>query len=128
MEARSARGRTLRAVVAVLVAGVGALLLHPGAGTSSTPRTATIAMGEYFYRPGTVTIRVGDRVRFVNRGRIEHTVADVDARGAIRSRVIRPRLLASGDSQVVRFGTAGRFRYVCTLHPTRMKGTVVVRR
>jgi plastocyanin len=85
-------------------------------------------MGEYFYRPATVTIRVGDRVRFVNRGRIEHTVADIDGRGSIRSRVIRPRLLATGDTQVVVFRKTGTIRYVCTLHPTRMRGTIVVRR
>ena len=128
MTARKAPHRALRAVLAVLAAGVGALVLHPGAGASPASRTVTVPMGEYYYRPATATIRVGDRVRFVNRGRIGHTVADVDARGSIRGRVIRPRLLATGGSQVVLFRRPGTVRYVCTLHPTRMKGTIVVRR
>jgi plastocyanin len=117
-----------RALLAALVAGVAALLLYPGAGAGSASKTTTVALGEYFYRPTPVTIRVGDRVRFVNRGRIAHTVADVDARGSIRSRVIKPRLLARGGTQTVVFRMAGTVRYVCTLHPTRMSGRVVVRR
>jgi plastocyanin len=117
-----------RAVLWTLAAGVVALLLHPGGGAASASRTVTVPMGEYFYRPAKVTVRVGDRVRFVNRGRIEHTVADVDGRGAIRGKAIKPRLLDTGDAQTVLFKRAGTIRYVCTLHPTRMKGTVVVKR
>jgi hypothetical protein len=36
----------------------------------SSPAPRTIAMGEYFYRPSTTTMRVGEPVTFVNDGRI----------------------------------------------------------
>lgn len=78
-----------------------------------------VRMGEYFYRPARIVVRAGDRVRFRNAGRLEHTV---------KGRGIRPRLLGRGDAQTVTFRRAGTVRYVCTLHPTRMRGVVVVKR
>jgi plastocyanin len=87
-----------------------------------------VRFGEYFYRPAVVSVRVGERVRFVNIGRIDRTVADVDARGRLRGTVIRPRLLSRGQAQIVAFRAAGVVRYVCTLHPTRMRGVVRVTR
>jgi plastocyanin len=90
-------------------------------------RTITIRMGEYFYRPAAATIHAGDRIRFVNGGKIEHTVADSTRSGAVRSRVIKPRPLKHGQSQTVTFGTAGTVYYVCTFHPSLMRGRITVR-
>ena len=84
-------------------------------------------LDDFSYAPATATVRVGQRVRFVNRGRIGHTVADVNAKGAILGKAIRPTLLETGQSQVVTFTKPGRVAYLCTLHPTLMKGTEVVR-
>ena len=86
----------------------------------------TIRLGEYFFKPKVVTVHVGQAVRFVNVGKIEHTVADTDAGGAIRSRLIKPRPLAHGQVQVVRFKHGGRILYLCTFHPTLMKGRINV--
>jgi plastocyanin len=98
----------------------------PGAETAA--RTVTVVVGDFSYAPATVTLRVGQRVRFVNRGKIGHTVAEVDTKGAILGRAIRPRLLETGESQVVTFMKPGRIPYLCTLHPTLMKGFVIIRR
>jgi len=88
--------------------------------------TTTVRLGEYFFRPRVVTVHVGQAVRFLNAGRIEHTVADSDATGNIRSRIIRPRPLKRGASQTVVFRRAGVVHYLCTFHPTLMKGIVRV--
>jgi plastocyanin len=50
----------------------------------------------------------------------------VDAKGGIRSKAIKPRPLAHGQSQTVRFASPGRVAYLCTFHPTLMKGTIIV--
>ena len=86
----------------------------------------TVRLGEYFYKPKVVTVHIGQPVRFVNVGKIEHTVADTDAKGSIRSRLIKPRPLAHGQVQTVRFAKPGRVLYLCTFHPTLMKGRIAV--
>jgi plastocyanin len=90
-------------------------------------QTHTVRFGEYFYRPRRLEIRAGDMVRFLNVGKIEHTVADSTKQGTIRSRTIKPRPLKPGQSQAVRLKRPGTVYYVCTFHPTLMRGIVVVR-
>lgn len=126
------RNRLITAVAAV--AALAAVALVVGIATPARTATAraattttTVRFGEYFYRPKKVTISAGSSVRFVNIGKIEHTVADATKGGTIRSKVIRPRALAHGRSQTVRFTRRGTVYYLCTFHPTLMRGVVVVR-
>ncbi len=110
-----------------------ALAAQPAAAqrTAAQPTAARtpnrqIRLGEYFYAPKVVTVRFGQKVRFVNAGRIPHTVADTSKAGAIRARAIKPRPLAHGQSQVVSFARPGLVYYLCTFHPTLMRGRIVV--
>ncbi|MEA2217886.1 MAG: Copper binding protein plastocyanin/azurin family [Solirubrobacteraceae bacterium] len=117
----------------VAITTLAAIVLTSGFATHPTPSVAraattkTVKFGEYFYTPTKVTVAVGDSVRFVNVGKIEHTVADSTKSGAIRSTIIRPRPLAHGKSQTVRFRKRGTVYYVCTFHPGLMRGRVIVR-
>jgi len=120
---RSAAAVTAAAAIAGL-AGLAGQQTGPEARAAATTR---VTFGEYFYRAKKVTIAVGDSVRFVNIGKIEHTVADSTRSATIRSKVIRPRPLKHGQSQTVRFRKRGTVYYLCTFHPTLMKGVVVVR-
>jgi len=116
---------TVRRAILVALAAAGALCA--GAVTAAGAKApVTVRLGEYFYRSRVVTVHVGQRVRFLNVGKIEHTVADTDRHGNIRSRVIHPRPLEHGASQTVVFRRAGIVHYVCTFHPTLMKGVVRV--
>lgn len=105
-----------------------ALALGPGSSRAEAAGPVTVVVGDFSYAPAVVSVRVGQKVRFVNRGKIGHTVADATAKGAILGRAIRPRLLDTGQSQVVSFTDPGRIAYLCTLHPTLMKGVLIVRR
>jgi plastocyanin len=98
----------------------------PASAGSATARPVTVRLGEFFFRPRIVTVHVGQPLRFLNVGKIEHTVADTDARGNLRSKLIRPRPLAHGQVQVVRFTKPGTVHYLCTFHPTLMKGKIIV--
>ena len=119
------RALTSAAAVAVTLGlAVGGASGSPGSTAARPP--VTIRLGEYFYKPKVVTVHVGQAVRFLNVGKIEHTVADTDAAGRIRSRLIKPRPLGHGQTQVVRFKTLGRVLYLCTFHPTLMKGRITV--
>jgi plastocyanin len=117
------RALGIAAVVALGLA-VGGASESPGGTVARQP--VTVRLGEYFYRPKVITVHIGQAVRFVNVGKIEHTVADTDAKGAIRSRLIKPRPLVHGQVQTVRFAKPGRVLYLCTFHPTLMKGRINV--
>ena len=113
-----------RFALAALVA-LGGVAGSPG--HAATRPTVTVRFGEFFYRPGTVTVHVNQPVRFVNVGKIQHTVADTTSRWkSVRSKLIVPRPLATGQSQTVRFSKPGTVWYLCTFHPTLMRGKVVV--
>lgn len=71
------------------------------------------------YVPQTVTVRVGDRITWVNKDPFPHTVTATD--GRFDSHQIAPD---GSWSYVAR--KAGEYDYVCTLHVT-MKGRVLVR-
>lgn len=128
MSIRSTLGPVLTAVaLAAAAVPAAALAGPPPAPRAHAARTFTVRFGEYFYRPGKLTIHAGDRVRFVNVGRIQHTVADRTRGGRVLARVIRPRPLGRGRSQTVRFTRRGTVYYLCTFHPTMMRGVIVVR-
>lgn len=112
------------ALSTAVVALVAAAAVPPSTGAVTTH---TVKFGEYFYRPARIVIRRGERVRFVNIGHIAHTVADSTKAGAIRARIIKPRPLSRGQSQTVRFTRRGTVYYVCTFHPSLMRGRIVVR-
>lgn len=124
------RTRTILSVAAtgacIAVAAVPALA-HRTAARAATVQTHTVKFGEYFYKPKKLTINVGDSVKFTNVGKIEHTVADSTKSGTIRSKIIKPRPLAHGRSQTVTFKKPGTVYYLCTFHPTLMKGVLTVR-
>jgi len=101
-------------VVSPAVAGDG-----PRAQTSAV-RTVTIK--DIAFKPGKITVGRGTEVRWLFRdGPTFHNVKS----GA------KPRFRGSRDMRKgafsKRFRRAGRYRYMCTLHPLAMKGVVVVR-
>ena len=121
---------TLGLVVTVAGCGGASPGVSPAASRATSPTAegpATVVMGDFSYTPPTLTVRVGEKVTFVNRGKIDHTVADVDATGEIRSTLIKPRPIAPLESQTVVFTTPGTVGYICTYHPTLMSGTITVR-
>jgi plastocyanin len=116
-------------LAAALAAALGLASVGGASGSSGSTATrppVTIRVGDFFYKPKLATVHLGQAVRFVNVGKIPHTVADTDARGAIRSRLIKPHPLEHGQVQVFRFTKTGRISYLCTFHPTLMKGRIVV--
>ncbi len=123
-----ARALILAATAAVAlgasVAASGAFSSREGAALAPV----TVRMGEYYFKPRVVRLKVGQSVRFVNVGKIAHTVADSDRKGNIRSKLIHPRELKHGQVQTVRLTKAGTIYYLCTFHPGLMKGRIVVSR
>jgi plastocyanin len=124
----------LRAGTAAAVAVPLALVALAASGGAHQARAArasrpvvTIRLGEYFFRPAVVTVHVGQRVRFLNVGKIPHTVADRRKGASVPlGKLIKPHELDRGASQTVVFHAPGTVYYFCTFHPTLMAGRVQV--
>ncbi len=94
-----------------------------GASTSATGTAAPVAgdavsIDNFAFVPTTLTVRVGSTVTWTNHDEEPHTVAAND--GSFHS----PGMGSQGTYSHT-FATAGKFDYVCSIHPF-MHATVVV--
>jgi plastocyanin len=106
--------------------GMSAMPSMPGApqGTASSTGSPAAVAGDqvtidnFAFAPATLTVKVGSTVTWTNRDEEPHTVAASD--GSFHS----PGM-GTGATFSQTFSTAGKFDYVCSIHPS-MHGTVVV--
>lgn len=102
-----------------------ALLLVAGCGGKSTAKPAatsggtSVKIASFAYKPPTLTVNKGTRVRFTNEDRAAHTATADD-------RSFDTQGIDKGRSAQITFTRAGTFPYHCDFHPF-MKGVVVVR-
>lgn len=95
----------------LLAAGLAAYL------PAASAATRTIVIEGMQFAPVTITVKQGDTVVWVNRDFVPHTATAGEA--------FDSGPIAAGASWRFVPRTAGRYAYVCTLHPT-MKATLVV--
>jgi plastocyanin len=76
---------------------------------------------DYAFRPAQLTVQVGEPVTWTNKAGRAHTVTS-DAETDLDSGNI-----GVGESYGHVFETAGTYRYHCSIHPDRMRGTIIVR-
>ena len=93
---------------------VASLMLAGGAVAVAATRAVEIA--DFAFSPATLTINIGDRVRWTNSDSVAHTATATN--GSFDTGSIEP-----GEAASVRFTQPGTYRYACTPHPT-MKGTI----
>jgi plastocyanin len=79
--------------------------------------STSVTISDFKFAPGTITVNVGDTVRWTNAGPTGHSATGSGFDTGI---------LAKGSSGSATFSKAGTFSYTCTPHPF-MKGTVVVK-
>lgn len=75
-------------------------------------------VGTLRFRPRTLTVPAGTRVRWVNASGVQHTTTSDDGRWDSGQ-------LAPGGTFSRRFRTEGTFRYHCSIHAS-MRGTITV--
>src|SRR4051794_27651368 len=81
--------------------------------------SANVGVKSFKYKPVTVTVKKGGRVRWTNSDTAAHTATADD-------RSFDTQTIDKGKSRTVAMTTAGTFAYHCDFHPF-MKATVVVR-
>jgi plastocyanin len=112
------RGTPFRAL---LRAGILCLLGSAVSGAERSPsaHTFTVLIDSVQFKPQDLTVQRGDRIVWVNRDPIPHTVtAD--------SKAFDSHSLAPEASWAFVAKKRGEYVYHCTLHPT-MTGTIVVK-
>ena len=80
----------------------------------------TVSIGDNFYSPRTISIKVGDTVTWRNDGAAPHS-ATADG-GSFDTGVFN-----GGQSRSETFSTAGTVPYFCTVHGQAQSGTIEVR-
>jgi plastocyanin len=73
--------------------------------------------GRLRFKPSSVTVDRGTRIRFVNAGTLTHTTTEHTG--------LWDERLSPGDKFTRRFRRAGEFGFHCTIHPA-MTGTITV--
>jgi plastocyanin len=113
------------AVAAMAIAGCGDSSSSEGGGGDNEMRaqvtstaTATVDIKSFKYKPVTVAVKKGGRVKWVNADAAAHTSTADD-------RSFDTQTIDKGKAKMVTFTTAGTFAYHCDFHPF-MKATVVV--
>jgi len=89
----------------------------PAQGPAGTGRSA-VAIQNFAFAPATLTVPVGTTVTWTNDDQDAHTVSATG--GAFKSAVLN-----NGGVFSYTFSTAGRYDYICSIHPF-MTATVVV--
>ena len=109
-----------RAVARVLAVAAGLLFVAVFSVTPVGAKPQAVKIIDFGFEPKTVTVNAGEVVTWTNTGARSHTVtAD---KGSFDSGTLAP-----GDPFANLFDKAGTFTYRCTIHPTRMTGTVIVK-
>jgi plastocyanin len=119
---RRRRGR-LPGALAILVGAALALPLLGCGGSGGGDRgsevpSGAVEVGDFFFRPADKQVHVGDTVTWLNTGEQLHTV---------KGPGFASHAFGGGQSYRFRFKRPGTYRYICTLHPTLMKGVIVAR-
>jgi len=84
----------------------------------SQPKTVEVEIKNFAYSPATITIKVGDTVKWINIDSVSHTATAND--GSFDT-----GYLSQGQSKSITFDRKGVYDYYCRPHPW-MKGKVIV--
>lgn len=91
-----------------------------GAGSSTPVHTTSVTISGFAFSPQIVTVKAGTTVTWNNHDSEAHTVTATTGSVGPSSPPLQ-----QGASYHYTFAKAGRFDYLCTIHPF-MTGTVVV--
>jgi plastocyanin len=107
----------------VLIAVVAAFAAVPAVSALASTPTKKVTLGNNYFKPKTVTVTRGTKVTWVwhSFGRA-HNVTVTSGPSKFHSAVIK-----TGGTYSHLFTKKGTYHLICTLHPTQMKETIIVR-
>jgi plastocyanin len=110
----------MRKLAGVLVAA--AVIAVPAVSAIASPLTKKVTIGNFFFKPKSITVKKGTQVTWTwaSQG-ITHNVS-------VKSGPVKFHSgKKSKGTYSFTFKTKGTYHLICTIHPTLMKETVVVK-
>jgi plastocyanin len=83
----------------------------------------TVAVKDFAFNPGTITVKAGSIVRWENQDPVPHRIVFIDKDG--RDTSVDSNVLSPSQSWSSKFSQPGTYSYYCKIHPA-MTGTVIV--
>ena len=87
-----------------------------------------VVMRKLAFDPSTITVKTGERVEWDNHDNVDHTVTSEANASDTSTAVFDSATIHPGATFIYTPQRPGLVRYVCTLHPTVMVGTIKVER
>ncbi|MFL6022764.1 MAG: cupredoxin domain-containing protein [Marmoricola sp.] len=112
--------RLLRTVALPVLLAAGALLLLGSPASAHGDGHHEVEIKQYMYMPMALSIEQGESVTWTNSDTVGHDVTVTAGPVSFHS-----PMLAQGKSWTYTFATAGRYSYICSVHPD-MKATITV--
>lgn len=128
----SSRGRRLLSVAAACAAVLVPLGASAASAQAPRPKPTIVTVNDFFFGPDSVTIQKGRTVKWVwsNTNTYPHDVhlkqgpKNLKERGSYSTRTTA----VTNATFKKTFERPGTYRYICTIHPTQMKLTLVVKK
>lgn len=129
---RSAARLTLGAVAALALLGATAASAQAPAANASTAKKARVTVADFYFGPDNVTIKKGGSVKWVwsSANTYPHDVhLKKGPKGLKEKATYSTKITAVTDAEFQKtFKTPGTYHFICTIHPTEMHLTVVVKK
>ncbi len=130
MPVSGARGRAVAVVACLALAGTAGAAAPAHVAGAAKPKVVEVA--DFFFAPSAVTIHKGGKVKWVWA---ETNVESHDVhlkqgpKGLKQKATYSTKTTAVTNATFVKaFPTPGSYRFICTIHPTKMKMTVTVKK
>jgi plastocyanin len=78
-----------------------------------------IEIKDFAFNPQTITVKVGEKITWINRDEEPHTIVSVE------KQFKRSTALDTDQEFTITAGAPGTYTYFCSVHP-KMTGTIVV--
>ena len=129
---RRLAGRGRAAAAARALSGVTAAGAQAPAASASPKKSALVTVNDFYFGPNAVTIRKGGSVKWVwsSTNTYPHDVHLKKGPNGLKEKgTYSTKTTAVADAEFKKaFKTAGTYHFICTIHPTEMHLTVVVKK
>ena len=122
----------LAAAAVVALLGANAASAQAPAASASTAKSARVTVNDFYFGPEDVTIKKGGHVKWVwsSTNTYPHDVHLKSGPKGLKERgTYSTKTTAVTDAEFEKkFTTPGTYHFICTIHPTQMHMTIVVKK